>query len=67
MLKNIVHIGDILAIPLFLLAIIYFYKIKDKNLIEYILFIFSIGGFLFDILFTVMFLSDIYLKNEQAK
>jgi hypothetical protein len=63
MLKNIVHIGDIFAIPMFLLAIIYFYKIKDKNLIEYILFLFSIGGFLFDIFFTVMFFSDTYLKK----
>jgi hypothetical protein len=63
MLKNIVHIGDIFAIPMFLLAIIYFYKIKDKNLIEYILFLFSIGGFLFDTLFTVMFFSDTYLKK----
>lgn len=33
MIKNISHIGDILTIPLFLLAIIYFYKINNKTLI----------------------------------
>ena len=56
MINNISHIGDILAIPMFLLSVIYFYKIKNKNLVEYLLFIFSSSGFILDILFTIMFL-----------
>ncbi len=58
MIKNIANYGDILAIPMFLLAIYYFYKIKNKTVIEYILLIFSICGFIADILFTVMFLNN---------
>jgi len=65
MIKNISHIGDILAIPLFLLAIIYFYKINNKTLIEYILLTFSIGGFVLDIVFTVLFFTEIYLNNSR--
>ena len=56
MIKNISHIGYILAIQLFLLAIIYFIKINNKTLIEYILLAFSICGFILDIVFTVLFL-----------
>jgi len=67
--KNISHIGDIIAIPFFYLLIIYFYNIKNKNLLEYILLLFSISGFILDILFTIQFLSKYnkkkyYIKNK---
>jgi len=59
-MKNIInnssHYGDILAIPLFALMIIYFYSIKYKSKTEYVLFFFSIFGFVLDILYTYMFL-----------
>lgn len=55
-MKNISHYGDILAIPFFLLLIIYFYKIENKNTIEYILLFFSIFGFVLDIIFTFQFI-----------
>lgn len=55
--KNLSHYGDILAIPFFGLLAIYFYKIEDKTTTEYILFYFSISGFVLDILYTVLFLS----------
>jgi hypothetical protein len=58
MIKNIAHYGDILAIPMFFLASYYFYKIKNKTVIEYILLIFSISGFILDIFFTLMFLNN---------
>jgi hypothetical protein len=48
--------GDILAIPFFALLVIYFYNIKNKSTLEYILFYFSIAGFVLDILYTIMFL-----------
>ncbi len=57
--NNLSHYGDILAIPFFALLVIYFYNIKDKNLLEYILFYFSILGFLLDILYTYIFFSNV--------
>lgn len=56
---NISHYRDILAIPLFGLLINYFYNIKNKSIIEYILFLFSIAGFVLDIVFTYMFLNNL--------
>ena len=55
--NNISNYGDILAIPFFALLFIYFFNIKDKTPLEYILFLFSIGGFVLDILYTYIFLS----------
>ncbi len=56
-IKNSSHFGDILAIPFFALLVIYFYNIQNKSIIEYVLFYFSIGGFILDILYTYIFLS----------
>ena len=56
-MKNFSHYGDILAIPLFALLVIYFYNIEDKSTIEYVLLLFSISGFILDILYTYIFLS----------
>ena len=55
--NNISHIGDICAIPLFGISIIYFYNIKNKTILENILLYFNISGFLLDIIFTYQFLS----------
>lgn len=56
--NDLSNYGDILAIPFFALLIIYFYNIKNKSILEYILFYFSIAGFVLDILYTIMFLSN---------
>ena len=53
---RIVHIGDMLAVPFFLLSFIYFYRLKSKSPIEYVLLFFSAIGFLFDAYFTICFL-----------
>lgn len=50
------HYGDILAIPFFALLVIYFYNIENKTIIEYILLLFSISGFILDILYTYIFI-----------
>jgi hypothetical protein len=55
-INNISHIGDVLAIPFFALLCLYFYRIENKTPLEYILFLFSIGGFILDILFTYLYL-----------
>ena len=56
--NNLSNYGDILAIPFFALLVIYFYNIKNKSTLEYVLFYFSIAGFVLDILYTIMFLSN---------
>ena len=55
--NNLSHYGDILAIPFFALLIFYFYQIEQKTELEIILFLFSIAGFVVDILFTFLFLT----------
>jgi hypothetical protein len=62
-MKNISHYGDILAIPFFALLIIYFYNIKHKSILEYVLLCFSISGFLLDILYTYIF---VYYFNSSV-
>lgn len=57
-IKNLSHYGDILAIPFFILLVIYFYNIEHKSIIEYVLLYFSIGGAVLDILYTFIFLRD---------
>ena len=61
--KNIDKIGDVLAIPFFLLASIYFYNIPHKSNLEYLLMLFFISGFILDILFTLIHLSNYKLKS----
>jgi hypothetical protein len=55
-IKNLNHYGDILAIPFFALLAFYFYNKEQKTSIEYILFIFSLLGFILDIVYTIIFL-----------
>jgi len=58
LLKKLPHYGDILAIPLFLLTFLYFYSLEEKNILEYFLMVFSLGGFLADVLFTYLFINN---------
>lgn len=54
--KNLSHYDDILAIPFWGLLIMYFYNITQKSILEYVLLLFSISGFVLDILYTYIFL-----------
>ena len=53
--KYLSNYGDLLAIPFFALLIFYFYQLEDKNILEWVLFLFSISGFILDIFFTYLF------------
>ena len=64
-IKNFSHYGDILAIPFFALSVIYFYNIEDKSIIEYLLLLFSISGFILDILYTYIFMSNFNSSKEK--
>ncbi len=61
LLENLDKIADILAIPFFLLATIYFYNLKNKNPIENLLLMFCAAGFLLDTFFTYLHLN----KNKK--
>ena len=59
---SISNIGDILAIPFFGLLVFYFYNIKNKTKLEYLLYLFSISGFILDIIFTYLFVYNKVVK-----
>ena len=52
---NIVHYADILAIPLFLLLTVYFYRKNNRTFIENILLLFAVSGFVLDTYFSYQF------------
>lgn len=58
-IENLNHYGDILAIPFFALLSYYFYMIENKTPTEYILFIFSVSGFILDMVYTYIYLYKI--------
>ena len=59
MKKNIIHYGDLIAVPFFILMIYYFINKKNRTIIENLLLMFSIGGFIADLYFSYKFLNSI--------
>jgi len=57
-LRHIVNIGDMLAIPFFGLCVYYFYNLHNRTLLEDILLVFSFLGFVADVLFTYLFFNE---------
>ncbi len=55
MFKDIERYADLLAIPFWIIAIIYFIKIINKNIIEYILTFFVVMGLICDTYFSLSF------------
>ncbi len=53
-MSNVSVFGDILAIPMFFISFIYFYKIKNRKPIEDLLLLFSLSGLITDIYFTYL-------------
>ena len=54
-MKQLSQIGDIIAIPFWLLLLYYFYNIENKNNLEYFLLFYVICGFVADTYFTLNF------------
>lgn len=54
--KNLPAVGDILAIPFFLLQVMYFGGISQKSPVEWLLYLFGITGLAADVMFTARFL-----------
>lgn len=57
-LENLSHYGDILAIPMFILAFVYFYRKNNRSLVEQILLAFVTIALICDIGFTIIFIKD---------
>ena len=53
---DFLHYGDILATPFFLIAFIYFYKKTNRTLLVNLLLIFTLIGFIFDMISSFHFL-----------
>jgi hypothetical protein len=53
-LENLCHYADILAIPLFFLTFWYFYELKNKTYIEYLIMLFGLSGFILDTFFVFL-------------
>jgi hypothetical protein len=58
MIKDLVHICDVGAIPLFALLSYYFYRKKNKTDLENFLYLFAITGLIMDSIFTYNFLNN---------
>ena len=53
--NKLAHYGDILAIPFFMISLYYFYLIKNKTLLEWLITLFIFICLVGDILFTFIF------------
>lgn len=56
--ENIVNYADVLAVPMFFIASIYFMRKNTRTFIENILLVFVIIGFFADLFFTYNFLTN---------
>jgi hypothetical protein len=55
-MDKLINIGDIVAIPVFLLLVFYFSQKQNKTVFEYVLLIFVSCGLIIDVCFTIYFL-----------
>jgi hypothetical protein len=55
-LEVIINIADIVAIPMFLLLVIYFAQKKNKTVFELVLLLMVSLGLIIDVCFTIYFL-----------
>lgn len=55
-MENIIHYSDILAIPFFIVLIVYIAGKQKKTIMEYVILSFAIVGLCCDVLFSVYFL-----------
>jgi hypothetical protein len=53
--NNIAHYGDILAIPFFLITLVYFYNIENKTVLENLIMFFIFICLIGDIFFSAIY------------
>lgn len=54
--NKLTHIGDMIAVPFFVLLSMYFYNLENKTPLENLLFLFSVSCFLIDITFSYFYI-----------
>lgn len=68
-IHNLSNYADILAVPCFGVLSIYFYNINNKTILEKALFLFSVMGFVLDILYSYIFVYgwfvDLFEKGKK--
>jgi hypothetical protein len=55
--EKIIHYADVLAVPCFLISFLYFYYKQNKTLIENLIMLFLLIGFILDTIFTYNYLA----------
>lgn len=53
--NNIAHYGDIIAIPFFLITLVYFYNIENKTVLENLIMFFIFICLIGDIFFSAIY------------
>lgn len=56
---KLIHFGDSLAIPMFLLLSEYFYLKENKSILEYFFLLFALIGLTIDTYFTYLYVPEI--------
>ena len=62
--NNLTHIGDMIAVPFFVLLSVYFYNLENKTPLENLLFLFSIACFLIDVTFSYFYIIGNTKRNK---
>lgn len=52
----LLRLADIVALPLFLIGVLYFWRKPRKTTVEWLMFVFMFGGLVVDTVFTVDFI-----------
>jgi hypothetical protein len=56
---KLIHFGDSLAIPMFLLLLEYFYLKENKSILEYFFLLFALIGLIIDSYFTYIYVPEL--------
>jgi len=56
-IKNASHVADIIALPFWILCILYMYQKENKDIVENIMYFFFVSALICDSTFTFIFLN----------
>ena len=54
--NKLAHYGDMIAIPFFIITLIYFFNIENKTNLEYLIILFLTIALICDVVFTYIFM-----------
>ena len=56
--NKLAHYGDMIAIPFFIITLIYFFNIENKTNLEYLIILFLTISLICDVVFTYIFMTS---------